>query len=50
MNALVGYLTENCCRAGSTCDPACRPTPARQTVAVTRTLTPTPPKRRRSAA
>lgn len=46
MNALVGYLTENCCRAGSTCDPACGPTSARQTVAVTVTA----PKRRRSAA
>jgi DNA-binding transcriptional ArsR family regulator len=23
MNALVGYLTENCCRANSACDPSC---------------------------
>lgn len=23
MNGLVGYLTENCCRASSVCDPAC---------------------------
>ena len=35
MNTLVGYLTENCCRAGSTCDPSCGPTRARKTAAVT---------------
>lgn len=43
MNALVGYLTENCCRASSTCDPSCGPKGARQSVAVA-------PKRRKSAA
>jgi DNA-binding transcriptional ArsR family regulator len=46
MNALVGYLTENCCSASSTCDPSCGPTRARRTVAVTMTH----PKRRKSAA
>ena len=46
MNALVGYLTENCCRASSTCDPSCGPTRARRTVAVIVAA----PKRRRSAA
>ncbi len=25
MNAVMGYLTENCCGAGETCAPACRP-------------------------
>ena len=25
MNALVGYLTENCCRAGGSCAPECNP-------------------------
>lgn len=25
MNALVGYLTENCCDLGSTCAPECAP-------------------------
>ena len=25
MNTLVGYLTENCCSLGSTCDAACAP-------------------------
>ncbi len=46
MSALVGYLTENCCRAGSTCDTSCGPTRARRTVAVTVAS----PKRRKSAA
>jgi DNA-binding transcriptional ArsR family regulator len=46
MNALVGYLTENCCRASSTCDPSCGPTRARQSAAVAVAL----PKRRKSAA
>lgn len=46
MNALVGYLTENCCRASATCDPSCGPTRARQNVAVSLAA----PKRRRSAA
>ena len=43
MNALVAYLTENCCRA-TACDPSCRPIEERRTAAV-----PTA-KRRRSAA
>lgn len=43
MNALVGYLTENCCRAGSGCGPSCAPTGARQSAAA-------PPKRRKAAA
>jgi DNA-binding transcriptional ArsR family regulator len=46
MNALVGYLTENCCRASSTCDPSCGPTRARKTAA----LTVGPARRRKSAA
>jgi DNA-binding transcriptional ArsR family regulator len=25
MNALVGYLSENCCTLGSECDPVCAP-------------------------
>jgi DNA-binding transcriptional ArsR family regulator len=25
MNALVGYLTENCCGQGSACTPSCKP-------------------------
>ena len=25
MNAVMGYLTENCCGAGAACAPACRP-------------------------
>jgi DNA-binding transcriptional ArsR family regulator len=25
MNALIGYLTENCCRSSDTCTPACTP-------------------------
>lgn len=46
MNALVGYLTENCCRAGSACDPSCVPVRARQPVAVAVA----PPRRRKRAA
>ena len=46
MNELVGYLTENCCRAGSTCDPSCGPTRARQSVAVAAAS----PRRRKAAA
>ena len=34
MNELVGYLTENCCRASATCDPARTPTRSKRTVAV----------------
>ncbi len=25
MNGLIAYLTENCCRASSSCDPSCAP-------------------------
>jgi len=46
MNALVGYLTENCCRASSTCDPSCGPIRARRTTAVAVAA----PGRRRSTA
>jgi DNA-binding transcriptional ArsR family regulator len=28
MNALVGYLTENCCAGSATCDAQCAPVPA----------------------
>ena len=28
MNALLGYLTENCCGAGTSCAPACDPADA----------------------
>jgi ArsR family transcriptional regulator len=31
MNRLIGYLTEDCCRAGQACDPDCAPA-ARQVV------------------
>jgi DNA-binding transcriptional ArsR family regulator len=34
MNELVGYLTENCCRASAVCDPQCAPTVPRRSVAV----------------
>lgn len=34
MNGLIGYLTENCCRASAACDPTCGPTSAKRTVAV----------------
>lgn len=30
MNALVRYLTENCCSLGAVCDPACTPSKARR--------------------
>jgi DNA-binding transcriptional ArsR family regulator len=44
MNGVVGYLTENCCRSSSVCDPRCAPDPrALATVVVT------PPRRKRSA-
>jgi len=33
MNGLVGYLTENCCRASAVCDAACVPTGAPRPVA-----------------
>ena len=44
MNGLVGYLTENCCRASAVCDSRCAPKP-KPIVAVKAP----PPKRRRSA-
>jgi len=28
MNALIGYLTENCCRASQACGPSCMPAKA----------------------
>jgi ArsR family transcriptional regulator, arsenate/arsenite/antimonite-responsive transcriptional repressor len=34
MNALVGYLTTNCCEASAVCDPECFPAAARKTAAV----------------
>ena len=45
MNGLIGYLTENCCRASAACDPACGPTTAKQTTAVASPVH----KRRKSA-
>ena len=45
MNGLVGYLTENCCRASSVCDAACVPTGAPRPVAV-----PLPTRRKRKSA
>jgi DNA-binding transcriptional ArsR family regulator len=45
MNALVAYLTENCCRATGACEPSCAPAPARQPVAVAM-----PASRRRKTA
>lgn len=44
MNGLVGYLTENCCRASAVCGSQCVPEP-RPVVAAKLP----PPKRRRSA-
>jgi ArsR family transcriptional regulator, arsenate/arsenite/antimonite-responsive transcriptional repressor len=29
MNALVGYLTENCCGGGQACEPLCQPVAAK---------------------
>ncbi len=43
MNGLIGYLTENCCRGGASCNPACGPTRTKRTVAV---ATPVPGRRR----
>jgi DNA-binding transcriptional ArsR family regulator len=34
MNGLVAYLTENCCRASTTCDPSCGPGKALEMAAV----------------
>jgi len=45
MNGLVGYLTENCCRASSVCDDACVPTGALLAVAA-----PLPTRRKRKTA
>ena len=45
MNGLVGYLTENCCRASSVCDVACVPTGAPRAVAA-----PLPTRRKRKTA
>ena len=45
MNGLVGYLTENCCRASSVCDAACAPAGAPRPVA-----TPLPTHRKRKSA
>jgi DNA-binding transcriptional ArsR family regulator len=43
MNALIGYLTENCCASSAVCDPACVPAVAAQPV---RVPLPSPRKRR----
>jgi DNA-binding transcriptional ArsR family regulator len=45
MNSLIGYLTENCCRASAACDSRCAPSRPKQPVA--RAL---PAARRRRAA
>ncbi len=45
MNGLVGYLTENCCRASAACDPACAPVGAPRAVAVA-----LPARRRKASA
>jgi DNA-binding transcriptional ArsR family regulator len=45
MNGLVGYLTENCCRASSVCDVACVPAGAPRPVAA-----PLPTRRKRKSA
>ena len=45
MNGLVGYLTENCCRANSVCDAACVPAGAPRPVAA-----PLPTRRKRKSA
>ena len=44
MNAVVGYLTENCCGASAVCDPACAP--SRDRLLAVRVP---PPKGRRTA-
>ncbi len=44
MNALVGYLTENCCRASGACNPECAPGAAPACAPATK------PRRRASAA
>ena len=45
MNGLVGYLTENCCRASSVCDAACVPAGAPRPVAA-----PLPTRSKRKSA
>jgi DNA-binding transcriptional ArsR family regulator len=45
MNGLIGYLTENCCRASAVCDAACVPAGAPRPVAV-----PLPTRRKRKSA
>jgi len=45
MDALIAYLTENCCRAGAACDPSCVPARASKRIAVAMPVA----KRRRSA-
>jgi DNA-binding transcriptional ArsR family regulator len=45
MNGLIGYLTENCCRATTACDPRCAPTKPKRAVAVALPIA----KRRKSA-
>ena len=45
MNGLVGYLTDNCCRASSVCDAACVPAGAPRPVAA-----PLPTRRKRKSA
>lgn len=36
MNALVGYLTENCCRSSAACDTRCAPVQAQRQPAIRR--------------
>lgn len=36
---LIAYMTENCCRSGSTCDPGCIPTTAHRPTARKRSAT-----------
>jgi len=44
MNTLIGYLTENCCRASAACGPSCVPARGSRRVAAT------PAARRRRSA
>ncbi len=44
MNAVVGYLTENCCGSSAVCDPACAPQPK----PIARVALPPLPRRRRA--
>jgi len=45
ISGLIGYLTENCCRASSVCDTACVPAGAPRPVA-----SPLPARRKRESA